>query len=377
VHHITKARNSLRPVPPKIPVDAWVGDAVIEAVDDVILRDVRDGGADVEEATCVGPHELVTFLFTLGKIVTSTCASDRSMEVVDEDHLESLPRVDGVVAEALQPREWCRVQSHRVVDDFGDVRAPRDLNGRGVTTEPLLRSLLTIILGDADRLEALGVLVVAKTHRESWETVATVSTFGFDFFADLAPGRDHGPRVAAFINVLAQVFWRKSMIGLSRVTPWRWLLPPTRGLAPASVVEAVSHSAVSLAPTLTHVLFPDARRRALLIQLDPGPLHVKKCLTHVQIMTALEDGRNPSNVGHRGPETPFTYSDEIRVELAVHRPPALVDPSPPECAGLVPGPPRLAIGVVLVASIGRGLIIGDRFKVVDGEATIVLAFFCH
>jgi hypothetical protein len=155
VHHITKARNSLRPVPPKIPVDAWVGDAVVEAVDDVILRDVRDGGADVEEATCVGPQELVTFLFTLSKIVTSTCASDRSLEVVDEDLLESFLGVDGVVTEALQPHERCRVQSHREIDDFGDVRAPCDLNGRGVAMKPLLRSLLAIVLGDADWLEAL------------------------------------------------------------------------------------------------------------------------------------------------------------------------------------------------------------------------------
>jgi hypothetical protein len=70
MHHIMKARNSLWPVPLKIPIDAWVGDAVVEAVDDVVLRDVRDGGADVEEATCVGPQELVTFLFTLSEIVT-------------------------------------------------------------------------------------------------------------------------------------------------------------------------------------------------------------------------------------------------------------------------------------------------------------------
>jgi hypothetical protein len=98
VHHIMKARNSLRPVPPKIPVDAWVGDAIVEAVDDVVLRDVRDGGADDEEATCVGPQELVMFLFTLSKIVTSTCASNRSLEVVDEDPLEPFPGVDGVIA---------------------------------------------------------------------------------------------------------------------------------------------------------------------------------------------------------------------------------------------------------------------------------------
>jgi hypothetical protein len=101
VHHITKARNGLRSIPPKISVDAWVGDAVVEAVDDVVLQNVRDGGADVKEATCVGPQELVTFLFTLGKIVTSTCTSDRALEVVDEDLLESLPGVDGVAVEAL------------------------------------------------------------------------------------------------------------------------------------------------------------------------------------------------------------------------------------------------------------------------------------
>jgi hypothetical protein len=129
-----KARNSLWPVPPIIPVDVWVGDAVVEAVDDVVLRDVRDGGADVEEATCVGLQELVTFLFTLSKIVTSACTSDRSLEVVDGDLLESLPGVDGVVAEALQPRVRRRVQSHREVDDLGDVGAPCDLNGRGVAT---------------------------------------------------------------------------------------------------------------------------------------------------------------------------------------------------------------------------------------------------
>jgi hypothetical protein len=129
-----KARNSLRPIPPKIPVDAWVGDAVVEAVDDVVLRDVRDGGANVEEVMSVGPQELVTFLFTLSKIVTSACASNRSLEVVDEDLLEPLPGVDGVVAEALQPRERRRVQSHREVDNLGDVRAPCDLNGRGVAT---------------------------------------------------------------------------------------------------------------------------------------------------------------------------------------------------------------------------------------------------
>jgi hypothetical protein len=132
VHHVTKARNSFWPVPSEVSVDAWVRDAVVETVNDVVLRDVRDGSANVEEATCVGPQELATFLFTLSKIVTSTCACNRPLEVVDESLLEPLPGVDRVVAEALQPREQRRVQSHREVDDLGNVGAPCDFNGRGV-----------------------------------------------------------------------------------------------------------------------------------------------------------------------------------------------------------------------------------------------------
>jgi hypothetical protein len=199
--------------------------------------------------------------------------------------------------------------------------------------------LLAIVLSEAVRLEALRVLVAAEQCRETWETVAAVSTFGLDFFVNLAPGIDHRPRIAAFIDVLAQVFWRRPMIGLSRVTPLRWLLPPTRGLAPASVVIAVaglrsrttaSRSAVSLAPALAHTLLPDGRRRVSLIQLDPGPLRVEKCLTHIRIVTALEYGRNPSDVGHRSPEAPFAYGGEFRVKLALHRSPALVDPLPPD-----------------------------------------------
>jgi hypothetical protein len=105
VHHITKAHNSLWPVPPEIPVDARVGDAVVEAIDDVVLRNVRDSSANVEEATRVGLQELVTFLLALGKIVSSTYMGNRSLEIVDEDLLKLFPGVDGVAAEAFQPSE--------------------------------------------------------------------------------------------------------------------------------------------------------------------------------------------------------------------------------------------------------------------------------
>jgi hypothetical protein len=55
VHHVMKPRNSFQSVPPKVSVDAWVGDDVVEAVDDVFLRDIRNGSADVEEMACIGP----------------------------------------------------------------------------------------------------------------------------------------------------------------------------------------------------------------------------------------------------------------------------------------------------------------------------------
>jgi hypothetical protein len=54
VHHVMKPRNSLQPVPPEVSVDAWIGDAIVEAVNDVLLRDIRDGGAGIEETACIG-----------------------------------------------------------------------------------------------------------------------------------------------------------------------------------------------------------------------------------------------------------------------------------------------------------------------------------
>jgi hypothetical protein len=55
MHHVTKPCNSFWPVPPEVSVDAWVGDAVVEAVDDVLLRDIRNSGADIEKIACIGP----------------------------------------------------------------------------------------------------------------------------------------------------------------------------------------------------------------------------------------------------------------------------------------------------------------------------------
>jgi hypothetical protein len=69
---------------------------------------------------------------------------------------------------------------------------------------------------------------------------------------------------------------------------------------------------MSLASALAHALLPEGRRQVLLIKLNPGPLRIMKCLTHVRIITALEYGRNPGDVGHRSPEAPLAYGSKIR-----------------------------------------------------------------
>jgi hypothetical protein len=79
---------------------------VAEARDDVLLEDVSDRGAFVEEAASVGSQELVMFLFALRQIVTSTCSSNCPLKVVGEDSLQIIPGVDEVFPEACQPCEW-------------------------------------------------------------------------------------------------------------------------------------------------------------------------------------------------------------------------------------------------------------------------------
>jgi hypothetical protein len=112
------------------------------------------------------------------------------------------------------------------------------------------------------------------------------------------------------------------MIGLSWVASWRWLLPPASGLTPVSVVvvaaamrlrTAACRSTVSLAVAFAHAFFSDGRRRVLLIELNPYPLCVAKCLTQVWIVTALKYSGNPSNVGHKSSEAPLAYGGKFGI----------------------------------------------------------------
>jgi hypothetical protein len=102
-----------------------------------------------------------------------------------------------------------------------------------------------------------------------------------------------------------------------------------------------------------------------------------KCLTHVRIVTALEYGRNPGDVGHRSPKAPLTYGSEFGVKLTMHGSHALINPPSVSCASSIPGPPWLTIGVVFVTGVGCGLIFGYCIKFNDGQVAIILAFFCY
>jgi hypothetical protein len=112
------------------------------------------------------------------------------------------------------------------------------------------------------------------------------------------------------------------MISLSRVASRRWLLPPASVLTPASVVVVIAalrsrtaacRSTVSLIAAFAHEFFSDGGRRVLLIELNPCPLRVAKCLMQVWIITALEYGSYPGYVGHGSSEAPLAHGGEFGV----------------------------------------------------------------
>ena len=63
-HHITKGHDQSRAVSTEVAVQLLGGEAVVEAVDDVVGDDVGDGGACVEKPLDVRPQGLATFFFT-------------------------------------------------------------------------------------------------------------------------------------------------------------------------------------------------------------------------------------------------------------------------------------------------------------------------
>jgi hypothetical protein len=112
------------------------------------------------------------------------------------------------------------------------------------------------------------------------------------------------------------------MIGLSRVASWRWLLPLASGLTPARVVVVIAalrsrtaayHSTLRQAAAFAYVFFFDGGCRVLLIELNPCPLRVAKCLAQVWIVTMFKYGSYPDDVSHGCSETPLAHDGEFGV----------------------------------------------------------------
>jgi hypothetical protein len=70
-HHVMKLHGSSWVVTPEVVVRVLREEAILEAMNDVLIGDVGDGGARLEETPCVGPHGLVHLLLHLGQVVVS------------------------------------------------------------------------------------------------------------------------------------------------------------------------------------------------------------------------------------------------------------------------------------------------------------------
>ena len=69
----------------------------MKAVDDIIGGDIGNGGSRIEESFDVGRQSLPTLLFAQAQVVASSWSMDGALQVVDEELLQVLPRVDRVV----------------------------------------------------------------------------------------------------------------------------------------------------------------------------------------------------------------------------------------------------------------------------------------
>ena len=87
MHHLSERCNSFGFVPTKIFINVWIGNTVVEVVDDILVGDVGDCGADVEEASCVGAERFVSVLPAVSQIMMGARASDCSLEVVHKNSL--------------------------------------------------------------------------------------------------------------------------------------------------------------------------------------------------------------------------------------------------------------------------------------------------
>jgi hypothetical protein len=136
--------------------------------------------------------------------VASACSNHISLEVVDEGPLEVLRGVDGVWFEAFKLSQERGFSGHREVECLGGVGSPRDLDGNGVASNPLVRNLLAIILGDPDWFKILGVGFLSDFGGEGGEAVVIIVVV-VPVEMVPSPCPDDASCIAAIIDLLPKI----------------------------------------------------------------------------------------------------------------------------------------------------------------------------
>jgi hypothetical protein len=140
--------------------------------------------------------------------MASTYSDHGSVEVVDEGPLEILPEVDEVRLEDFEPSERNGFNGNREVERLGRVGSTRHLDGTGVAANPLAWVLLTVVLGDADWFEVLGVGTINDIGGDHGEAVTIISIVVYVRSVS-SPCLNDALRIATIIDLLPQINCRR------------------------------------------------------------------------------------------------------------------------------------------------------------------------
>ena len=136
----------------------------------------------------------------------STCAGDDSLEVVDEDLSESVPGADGVWGKRVKPQKLWGLQSQRKVGNLCGFCAACHLNCLGVDPKPLVWGCLTIVLTEADWLEAFGVDMQTDFASERGKSIAIIwGVLSFLNSSCFLSSIDDLPGVASYSRIIAEI----------------------------------------------------------------------------------------------------------------------------------------------------------------------------
>ena len=121
-----------QPIAAKVEMTSAVIKAIMEAVDDVTLREVDASGLLLEESADVAPLGLVLLLLALSEIKVGPRFLPCALEVVNKLFAQVIPVVDGVRFKAFQLCEWRWCQGDREVGALCICASLGSFDGRSV-----------------------------------------------------------------------------------------------------------------------------------------------------------------------------------------------------------------------------------------------------